>query len=41
MRNAFARRTLSFGDSCMYLGASGVGRERYNRLSTVDLSSPC
>jgi len=41
MRNGFARRTFSFGDSCMYLGTGGVGRERYNRLSTVDLSSPC
>ena len=42
MRNGFARRTFSFGDSCMFLGAGGVvGRERCNRLSTVDLSSPC
>jgi len=40
--NGFARRTFSFGDSCMSLGRElGVGKERYTRLSTIDLSSPC
>ena len=39
-KTGFVRRTFSFGDSCLS-GGYGVGRERYTRLSTVDLTSPC
>eukprot|EP00092_Neocalanus_flemingeri_P037889 GFUD01041244.1.p1 GENE.GFUD01041244.1~~GFUD01041244.1.p1 ORF type:complete len:254 (-),score=33.03 GFUD01041244.1:42-749(-) len=41
-KKSFTRRTFSFGDSCMSLGSElRVGKERYRRLSTIDLTSPC
>eukprot|EP00092_Neocalanus_flemingeri_P023489 GFUD01025473.1.p1 GENE.GFUD01025473.1~~GFUD01025473.1.p1 ORF type:complete len:252 (+),score=43.39 GFUD01025473.1:62-817(+) len=41
-KKTFTTRTFSFGDSCMSLGSElRVGKEKYRRLSTIDLSSPC
>eukprot|EP00092_Neocalanus_flemingeri_P002153 GFUD01002293.1.p1 GENE.GFUD01002293.1~~GFUD01002293.1.p1 ORF type:complete len:143 (-),score=25.09 GFUD01002293.1:15-443(-) len=41
-KKSFTRRTFSFGDSCMSLGRElRMGKERYKRMSTIDLSSPC